>query len=283
MKDFKDKVAVITGAASGIGRAIAERCAQEGMKVVLAGINETNLINLETELKASGATVISVQTDVAKRSDVEALAQGTLDAFGAVHLLVNNAGVGAGSSVWESTWNDWEWVMGVNLWGVIYGVKVFTPIMLAQDTDCHIVNNSSLAGLIAYHPAAPYHVTKHAVVALSENMYRSLKEQNARVKVSVLCPGWVKTRIMESGRNRPPELQNAPSSQPVSPERAAVIQGMREALEAGKSSEYVADCVFRGIRAEQFYILTHPEASPAVRRRMEDILQQRNPTWSWTI
>ena len=183
MKEFKDCVAVITGAASGIGRGIAERCAQEGMKIVLADINEADLIRVEAELKATGAAVISVQTDVAKRSDVEALAQRTLDAFGGVHLLVNNAGVGAGSSVWDSTWNDWEWVIGVNLWGVIHGVKVFTPIMLAQHEEGHIVNTSSIAGLLAYHPSAPYHVTKHAVVALSENLHRSLAEQKARVKV----------------------------------------------------------------------------------------------------
>ena len=204
MKEFKDCVAVITGAASGIGRGIAERCAQEGMKIVLADINEADLIRVEAELKATGAAVISVQTDVAKRSDVEALAQRTLDAFGGVHLLVNNAGVGAGSSVWDSTWNDWEWVIGVNLWGVIHGVKVFTPIMLAQHEACRIVNTSSKAGLIAYQPSAPYHVTKHAVVALSENLHRSLAEQKARVKVSVLCPGWVKTQIMSSARNRLP-------------------------------------------------------------------------------
>ena len=145
MKEFKDRVAVITGAASGIGRAIAERCAQEGMQVVLAGINEANLTKVEAELKATGATVISVQTDVAKQSDVEALAQRTLDAFGGVHLLVNNAGVGAGSSVWGSTWNDWEWVIGVNLWGVIHGVKVFTPIMLAQHDEGHMVTRPVIA------------------------------------------------------------------------------------------------------------------------------------------
>ena len=278
MKEFKGRVAVITGAASGIGRAIAQRCAQEGMKVVLAGINEANLIKVETELKAAGATAMSVQTDVAKRSDVEALAQRTLEAHGGVHLLVNNAGVGAGSTVWDSTWNDWEWVMSVNLWGVIYGVKVFTPIMLAQNDEGHIVNTASVAGLLGYHPSACYQVTKHAVVALSENMYRSLAQQNARVKVSVLCPGWVKTRIMDSGRNRPAELRNAPSSQPVSLEREAVLQGMREAVQAGMSPQHVAEVVFAAIRAEQFYILTHPDWNTSVRRRMEDILQQRNPT-----
>src|SRR5262245_60727659 len=133
MKDFKDKVAVITGAANGIGFGIAERCAQEGMKVVLAGINEENLLKAKERLQQTRADLLVVRTDVSKREDMESLAQKTLDAFGAVHLLVNNAGVGAGTSVWESTWEDWEWVMNVNLWGVLHGVKIFTPLMLAQD------------------------------------------------------------------------------------------------------------------------------------------------------
>lgn len=135
MKDFTDKVAVITGAANGIGYGIAERCAQLGMKVVMAGINADNLAAAEEKLKPTGAAVLSIRSDVSKREDIEALAQKTLDTFGAVHLLVNNAGVGAGTTVWESTWEDWEWVIDVNLWGVIYGVKVFTPIMIAQDTE----------------------------------------------------------------------------------------------------------------------------------------------------
>ena len=271
MKEFKDCVAVITGAASGIGRGIAERCAQEGMKIVLADINEADLIRVEAELKATGAAVISVQTDVAKRSDVEALAQRTLDAFGGVHLLVNNAGVGAGSSVWDSTWNDWEWVIGVNLWGVIHGVKVFTPIMLAQHEEGHIVNTSSIAGLLAYHPSAPYHVTKHAVVALSENLHRSLAEQKARVKVSVLCPGWVKTQIMSSARNRPVDLQDEPA--PVNPELQATRERFRSALEAGMPPQEVADQVFKAIREERLYILTHPEYTPKIQERIENILK----------
>jgi NAD(P)-dependent dehydrogenase (short-subunit alcohol dehydrogenase family) len=275
MKEFKDRVAVITGAASGIGQAIAERCAQEGMKVVLAGINEAGLTRVEAELKAAGATAISVQTDVAKRSEVEALAQRTLDAFGRVHLLVNNAGVGAGSSAWESTWNDWEWVMGVNLWGVIYGVKVFTPIMLAQNDECHIVNTSSIAGLIAGHPSAPYGVTKHAVVALSENLYLSLAQQNARVKVSVLCPGWVKTQICSSARNRPVDLQAEPA--PVSPKSQDPFDAFRPFVEAGMLPQEVADHVFKAIREERFYILTAPETTPWIQERMENIIHERNP------
>ena len=278
MKDFKDKVAVVTGAASGIGRALAERCAQEGMKVVLAGINAENLKKTEQVLRAEGAIVLSVLTDVAKLADIETLAQKTLSAFGAVHLLFNNAGVSAGSTIWESSLADWQWVMGVNLWGVIYGLRIFVPIMLAQDTECHIVNTASIVGLMPpFHPFAPYQVSKHAVVALSEHLYYSLAEKKAKVKASVLCPGWVNTRTLDCERDRPLELQNAPMNESMSPEREAAIQEMRQAAQAGMSPQQVADYVFKAIRADQFYILTHPELNSEVQKRMEDILQQRNP------
>ena len=277
MKEFKDKVAVVTGAASGIGRGMAERCAQEGMRVVLADIEQAALHLAEQELHSTGATVLAVLTDVSKAGDVKALAQKTLDTFGAVHLLFNNAGVGAGSTIWESTLADWEWVLGVNLWGVIHGLRVFVPIMLAQDTECHIVNTASAAGLLPYHPVAAYQVTKHAVVALSEQLYYSLAQRTAKVKASVLCPGWVNTRIMDAGRNRPVELQNPVSDQPVSPALEAVVQSMYQAVEAGMSPTQVAERVFSAIREDEFYILTHPEFNPVIRTRMENILQGHNP------
>ena len=277
MKDFKDKVVVITGAANGIGFGIAERCAQLGMKVVLAGINKENLAKAEEQLKSTGTTLLSVQTDVSKREDVEALAQKTLDAFGAVHLLVNNAGVGAGTSIWDSSWEDWEWVVGVNLWGVIYGVKVFTPIMLAQDTEAHIVNVASVSGLLPSYPVAPYHVTKHAVVALTENLYYSLAQQKSKIKVSLLCPGWVKTSILKSERNRPLEMQTSPDASPLSPADKVTYQRMKESLEAGMSIQELAEHVFRAIQDEQLYVLTHPEYIPKIQKRVEHIVQQKNP------
>ncbi len=207
MEQFRDKVAVITGAGRGIGRAIAARCPQEGMKVVLAGMGRESLARTEADLREQGATVLCVQTDVTKVADIERLAAKTLDAFGAVHLLVNNAGVGAGTTVWESTLADWEWTLGVNLWGVVYGVKVFTPIMIAQDTACHIVNVSSVAGLLSGPRLGVYKVAKHGVVSLSETLYYELAQRGTQVGVSVLCPGFVNTDIMTGDRNRPAELQ----------------------------------------------------------------------------
>ncbi len=275
MKDFKGKVAVITGAASGIGRAVAERCVSEGIQVVLADIDEARLTRTETELKAAGGTVLAVKTDVSKRSDVERLAGQAFDAFGQVHLLFNNAGVGAGGAPWEATWNDWEWVIGVNLWGVIHGVKIFTPLMLAQNTECHIVNTSSAAGLHAGVAFAPYSVTKHAVVALSESLYLSLQQRNSLIKVSVLCPGLVSTDIANAERNRPAELRNPPVT--WSPEMQASLASFKATIDASMPPLQVADLVFDAIRQEQFYILTHPEWKEAIQLRTDHLLRMENP------
>ena len=275
MKNFKGKVAVISGAASGIGRGIAERCVHEGMRVVLADIDEASLSKAETELKTSGGTVLGVKTDVSKRSDVERLARQTLDAFGHVHLLFNNAGVAAGGPPWLATWNDWEWVIGVNLWGVIHGVKVFTPLMQEQNTECHIINTASAAGLAVGGTFAPYSVTKHAVVALSESLYLTLQQRNSLVKVSVLCPGLVRTNIANAERNRPAELKNEPV--PVTPEIEAGMAAMRAAIASGMPPLQVADAVFAAIQKEQFYILPHPEWIEAVQLRTDKLLRMENP------
>ena len=279
MKEFQGKVAVVTGAASGIGRALAERCAQEGMRVVLAGINEQTLMQASQELRDEGASVLAVQTDVSKAGDVEALAQKAFDTYGAVHLLFNNAGVGAGTIIWESTLADWEWTMDVNLWGVIHGIRAFVPRMLAQDTEGHIVNTASIAGLTSGPGLGIYKVTKYGVVTLSETLYHELALRGAKIKTSVLCPGFVKTRIMNGARNRPARLQNDPAEVKMGPESVALIQFMLQAVEAGMSPEQVADIAFQAIRDETFYILTHPETKEAIRVRMEDILQERNPTF----
>ena len=275
MKDFQDKVAVVTGAASGIGRAIAERSAREGMKVVLADIEEAALAQAESELKAAGAAVLAVRTDVSQRGDVERLARQALDAFGQVHLLVNNAGVGAGGTAWEATWNDWEWVIGVNLWGVIHGVKVFTPLLLAQNTECHIVNTSSAAGLIVGGGSAPYAATKHAVVALSESLYLALEQRKSLVKVSVLCPGLTRTNIANAERNRPAALRNDPVA--MTPEMQAGLAAFKAAIAASMPPAEVADAVFDGVRQERFYILPQPAWTEAIHLRTDKLLRLENP------
>jgi len=275
MKEFRGKVAVITGAASGIGRAIAERCVSEGMKVVLADVEEASLAKAVAELEALGGTVRGVRTDVSRRSDVEHLARQALDAYGQVHLLFNNAGVAAGGAPWEATWNDWEWIIGVNLWGLIHGVKVFTPLMMAQNAECHIVNTSSAAGLVVGNGSAPYAVTKHAVVALSECLYLSLQQRNSLVKVSVLCPGLVHTNIDSGERNRPAELRNEPVE--ITPQMQAGLAAFKAALEASMSPVRVADVVFEAIQNEQFYVLPRPEWIEAVQLRTDNLLRMENP------
>lgn len=275
MKDFKGKVAVITGGASGIGRAIADRCMNEGMNVVLADVEEGALALAAAELQQAGGTVLAVRTDVSKRSDVEDLARQAAGRFGQVHLLFNNAGVAAGGAPWEASWNDWEWVIRVNLWGVINGVKVFTPLMLAQNTECHIVNTASAAGLIVGSGSTPYAVTKHGVVALSESLYLALEQRNSLVKASVLCPGIVRTNIADVERNRPAELRD--ETAPLTPEMKAGRAAFDAAMNAGMPPAQVAEMVFDAIRKEKFYILTHPEWMEIVRLRAEDLLHLQNP------
>ncbi len=275
MKDFANKVAVITGAANGIGFGLAEKCALMGMKVVLAGINMKNLRTAEAALTHTGAEMLCVQVDVSKYDDMVRLAEKTMEKFGKVHLLVNNAGVFSLGTVWETQLEDWEWVLGVNLWGVIYGVRVFVPIMLAQNTDCHIVNISSLAGLTSTHPSAAYQVSKHGVVALTENLYYSLVRKGTKVRASVVCPGDVKTRIIEADRNRPEH--NGKGSKTSNPEEEEILEQVRESIEEGMSVQEVSEITFKGIMEEKLYVLTHPEWNSRVSQRVDNILNQRNP------
>lgn len=277
MKELKDKVAVVTGAASGIGLGMAERFAAEGMKVVLADIEQGLLDEAERDLRAKGATTLAVRCDVSKADDVEALAKRTVDEFGAVHVVCNNAGVSPPvGALWERSEADWQWVIGANLWGVIHGVKIFVPIMLAQGTEGHVVNTASLAGMVSVPWLGIYNVCKHAVVTLSETLYRELEATGGKVKVSVLCPAWVKTRLADADRNRPTELQNPDREQ--TPQEQMIEQALRGFLDSGISTEQVAEAVVDAIKKEKLYILTHPDSMEAVRTRMEDILQNRNPS-----
>jgi NAD(P)-dependent dehydrogenase (short-subunit alcohol dehydrogenase family) len=281
MKDFKDRVAVITGAASGIGFGLAERCAKEGMKVVLAGINEDTLKKAEKEIKKSGVNTLVVKTDVSKAADVKALAEKTLDTFGEVHLLFNNAGVLVLSTTWGSTLADWQWVLGVNLWGVIHAIHFFVPLMIKQGTECHIINTASSAGLMVTAKGGNYAVSKHAVVALSETLYLEMEEGGHNIGVSVLCPWAVKSNMLESERNRPLALRNKPGEglDMSDPEVQASMRFLKQLHEDGMPPQQVADITFNAIRERKFYIL--PNAGmfkPMIKARMEDILQERKPT-----
>jgi NAD(P)-dependent dehydrogenase (short-subunit alcohol dehydrogenase family) len=277
VKDFEGKVAVVTGAASGIGFAVAKASVARGMHVVLADVEQAALVSAEEFLRSRGASVVPVLADISKREDCENLKNRTLESFGAVNLLVNNAGVAAGTTVWESTLADWEWVMGVNLWGVILCCHTFLPIMLAQNSPGHVVNTASVAGLVPFMGCSPYHVTKHAVVALSENLYHSLSMTESQVKVSVLCPGFVRTRIMNSGRNRPAYLRGAESSDAEAVDEDAFWAEIEAEYTVISASE-VAASVFDAIERDRFWVLTHgSEFGDAIKARWDSILTGKNP------
>jgi len=273
MREFEGRVAVVTGGASGIGFALATRAAREGMKVVLADVEEKALDAAVTDLRRQEFDVTGVVTDVSDAPSVEELARKTLDAYGNVHLVFNNAGVaGAGAgAIWEATAKDWQWIVGVNFWGVVNGVRTFMPLLLANGDDGYMVNTGSVAGLVPGNGI--YGVTKHAVVALSESIYAHLKMRNARVGVSVLCPGFVSTRIYEADRNRPAALRNEGQEAHAPEARRAVSRVVTE----GIPPEDVADAVFDAVREERFYILTHDNFDDAIRARFDNILNRRNP------
>ncbi|MET3229248.1 UNVERIFIED_ORG: NAD(P)-dependent dehydrogenase (short-subunit alcohol dehydrogenase family) [Burkholderia sp. 1263] len=288
MFEFAGKVAVITGAASGFGRAFAQKGAALGMKLVLADVNPEALRQTVDALHAAGAQALGVPTDVSSAAQVEALAQAALDAFGKVHLLFNNAGVGSGGFVWESSANDWAWVFGVNVMGVAHGVRVFTPIMLAQNEPAHIVNTASVAGLLSPPAMGAYNASKHAVVSLTETLYHDLQlvqgvqgaqgvqASNGLVGCSLLCPAFVPTGIADAERARPADLRN--DSRPTRSQIAAGKQ-LHRAVQAGKlSAADVADITFDAIAARRFYIVTHPGIMATVKLRHEDIEQLRAPT-----
>ncbi|MCL4182755.1 MAG: SDR family oxidoreductase [Burkholderiaceae bacterium] len=275
MKDFAGKVAVITGAGSGFGREFARIGAALGMKLALADIQADALAATAAELRAQGAQLLTETVDVSRGADIERLAQRTLERFGAVHLLFNNAGVAAGGLVWEQTVKDWEWVLGANLWGVIHGVRVFVPIMLAQGDECHVVNTASVAGLLSPQMLGVYCVSKHGVVTLSETLYQDLRVTGARIGVSLLCPAFVPTGIAQSQRNRPADLQDgaAPTASMIASQKAS-----EKAVSSGKlSAAEVARMTFDAIRENRFYVITHPKILASVELRLQDILAQRNP------
>jgi NAD(P)-dependent dehydrogenase (short-subunit alcohol dehydrogenase family) len=280
MKRFEGRVAVITGAASGLGRAFADKAAQLGMKLVLADVDTKALEHAADELQAAGAEVLAMVVDVSKGEHVEELADAAMIRFHGVHLVFNNAGVGAGGLVWENTEADWEWVLGVNLWGTIHGVRVFTPLMLDcarrdPDYEGHIVNTASMAGLLNPPAMGVYNVSKHAVVSLSESLYHDLRLVDAPLQASVLCPYFVPTGIGHSEAHRPHDLQN--DAAPTASQQAAHAL-INKAVESGKvSAADVAAITFDGIREGRFYLYSHPQALDAVAERMDAIVQGKPP------
>ena len=272
MENLQGKVAVVTGAASGIGFALAERFAREGMKVVLADIEQGALDAAVQTLRRAEHDVIGVMTDVARPEAVDALARQTIEAYGKVNVVCNNAGViSANVPIWEASVKDWQWMLGVNLWGVINGIRSFIPLMLKQDEEGYVINTASQAGLV--YGNSIYGITKHSVVALSETLYAQLQAQNANVGVSVLCPILVDTKIVEAERNRPEELWNADA-----PEEARGWEFLAQRLrEVGISPEEQAEIVLQGLKQEQFYIFPQSFADDAVKARFESILARSNP------
>lgn len=258
MKEFKDKVAVVTGAGSGIGRCLALDFAKRGCSVVLADIEAKALEAAESETKALGAQTLSQQVDVANRDSVRAFADAAFNRFGAVHILCNNAGVAIGGPLEAARYEDWQWLIAVNLWGVIHGLDAFLPRMIAQQTGGHIVNTASMAGLIASKGLGIYNTTKYAVVGLSETLAKDLKDH--RIGVSVLCPMGVKTRITDSERNRP-------SGQARNAQR-----GAPQLLGNYLTPEEVSGRVIAAMEAEELYVLTHPESKEFVERRFQRIV-----------
>jgi NAD(P)-dependent dehydrogenase (short-subunit alcohol dehydrogenase family) len=273
VENLQGKVAVITGGASGIGKAVAARAAAEGMKVVIGDIEEGALKEAEQDLAAGGAEVLAVVADVSDAASVRELRDGALDRFGAVHLVHNNAGIGTGGPIWEVPEADWRWILGVNLWGVVHGIATFVPLLIEQG-EGHVVNTASIAGLTTAPFLGPYNATKQAVVAISETLYKDLQISGvAGVGVSVLCPGFVQTRIAEADRNRPTWAPGRDLE--AVPEMRAAIQAM---VDGGIPTSVVADRVLDAVRTDTFYILTHPELNEAVRTRFDDIVEGRPPS-----
>ncbi|MFW6049728.1 MAG: SDR family NAD(P)-dependent oxidoreductase [Myxococcota bacterium] len=276
MKDLRDKVAVVTGAASGIGRAMAQRLAAEGMKVVLADVEEQALQDACAELAREGASALAVPTDVSRAEQVEALRDRALDAHGKVHVICNNAGVGGGGLLWEAALEDWQWVIGVNLWGVIHGIRTFLPVLIDQDEEGHVVNTASIAGFLSPPGIGIYSATKHAVVSLSETLHLELLLRGAKPRVTALCPGWVRTRIADAERNRPEALRAKRDRAPTAEEQM-VEQAMRQVVAEGMAPSEVADRAVTAIREEQLYVLTHPELKKAIALQLDHVLEEKTP------
>lgn len=272
MRDFTNKVAVVTGAASGIGRAMAQRFAAEGMQLALADIELGPLLQFAGELRADGVRVLSERVDVSKPDDLEMLAARAYGEFGAVHLLCNNAGIlPPGAPVWKEPLGNWHWTLNVNFFGVLHGVQAFVPRMLETNQEAHIVNTASLAGLTTRPLMSAYNVSKHAVVALSECLYAELQLTTDQIHVSVLCPAFSRTRLAESARNKPEGVQADPAAS------FGFYDVLKQVVEEGTPPEEIVDATMKAVRENQFWILTHPQLDGSIRDRFEGMLSRTNP------
>ncbi len=281
MKELSGKVAVVTGGASGIGRAMARRLGAEGMKVVVSDVEPGSLQETVKDLEARGVEAQGVVADVSQADAVHRLADRTVDAFGGVHVVCNNAGVFAGGLSWEASVSDYEWVLGVNTWGVIHGIRSFVPILLAQGEPGHIVNTASMAALTSGPLSGAYFMSKHAVLALSESLYHELHMKQAPIGVSVVCPELIATRIGEADRNRPAHLKRG-SDDELPPETRTVEAAIRTATQGGADPGVIADRMLEAIVEDRFYVLA-PEGDPwrdACHARLEDVRAARNPRLS---
>jgi len=278
MKNFEGKTAVITGGASGIGRAMGELFLAQGMNVVLADIEQAALDRTVSDLRAAGPC-IGVRTDVSSADEVQRLADRAVEEYGAIHIACNNAGVFTGGLLWEESLADYQWLLDVNVWGVIHGIRTFVPVMAAQDTDCHIVNTASMAAVTAMPYSGIYHMTKHAVLALSESLYHELAFHAPNVKVSVLCPEAINTGIAASERNRPGAYSRA-GDIVESDARAMVSQALTDSVAAGIGPEVMARRVLDGIIEGRFYLLSEEGWRDAANTRLDDVRQARNPTFA---
>jgi NAD(P)-dependent dehydrogenase (short-subunit alcohol dehydrogenase family) len=297
MKEFAGKVAVVTGAASGIGLALAHRFGELGMHVVLADVQEDALDAAGKALGQQGGKVLTVPTDVRKAHDVAGLASATLEAFGAVHVVCNNAGVFGGAGYcWDAPLEDYEWVLGVNLWGVVHGIRTFVPILLEQDTEGHIVNTASMAAVTSGPLSAIYYMSKHAVLSASESLYHELTQRQSKIGVSALCPEGIATQINRSERNRPDSLRSpalaSSSHEPagshkgvpsndggLSPEGQLVQDALDQLMASGTSPSVIAERVVAAIRDNRFYVLSEDAWRQSCDTRLEDIRLARNPTF----
>ena len=281
MKTFKGRTAVITGGASGFGREFARIAQRLGMNIVIVDVQQDALDTAKGEIEASGGSVLAMKTDVSKADQLQAVADATLKRFGVPSLVFNNAGVGGtGGLVWEASPQDWEWLINVNLWGVIHGTRIFTPLMLdaaAKDAsfEGHVINTASMAGLLTAPNMGVYNVTKHAVVALTETLYQDLKLVTSQISASVLCPYFVPTGIHQSDRNRPSEL--AREKPPTRSQQIARAMSEKAVTSGKVSAAEVAESVFEAVANNQFYIYSHPKALGNVEQRMRAIVDIKNP------